>query len=293
MTAPFIIDKPKTAPLPIIFDSPHSGKHYPDDFNYACAFNDLQTAEDHYVDDLFSAAPNHGAHFLKANFPRSYIDPNRAHDDIDHALLDEDWSGPFLATPSVRGNAGIGLIRRLIRPGIPVYNRPLTSAEIMHRIENYYHPYHDALETLIKDAHYNFGQVWHINCHSMPNETAYPRRSPTLAGNQSQPVDFVLGDRDCTTCSNLFTRSLRELIKSMGYTVSINDPFKGVEIIRRHSSPARGMHSLQLEINKALYMNEETGKKTQNYKKLKTDIETIITFTADYALSHLDQIAAD
>ena len=289
---PFSIQKPEN-PLPLIFDSPHSGTHYPDDFGYACEFKRLEAAEDKFVDDLFASAPQNGGTLLTANFPRSYIDPNRSFDDIDEDLLDEEWSGPFEINPSSRSHAGIGLIRRLVRPGVPVYNRALSAEEIIQRIEKYYRPYHDALEKLIKDNHYNFGQAWHINCHSMPASSAYPKRGIGLVGNKAKPVDFVLGDRDGTACAHSFTLSLKDFIKDLGYSVSINDPFKGVELVEKYSNPAAGYHSLQLEINKTLYMDEETGEKTNNYNALKGDVEKVINFISTHIESQLTDLAAD
>ncbi|MEM7650553.1 MAG: N-formylglutamate amidohydrolase [Pseudomonadota bacterium] len=291
---PFSIEKPKTDhTLPLIFDSPHSGARYPDDFNYACDFKTLEAAEDKYVDELFENAPNHGITFLHAHFPRSYIDVNRDAADIDEDLLDEDWSGPFKINPTSRSHAGIGLIRRLVKPGIPVYDRALTPEEIVARIEKYYRPYHDALEELIRDAHYNFGQAWHINCHSMPSASAYPKRGIGLVGNRARAVDFCLGDRDGRSCSLDFTHALKNFIKSLGYTVSVNDPFKGVELIEKHSSPAQGYHSLQIEINKSLYMDENTGEKTKDFALLKDNIDEINHFCAEFVQSRLTQLAAD
>jgi N-formylglutamate deformylase len=284
----------KSTTLPLVFDSPHSGKTYPPDFNFSCDFKILQSAEDNFVDDLFASCTDHGASFLCAEFPRSYIDVNRRYDDIEPELLGgHEWQGPFEALPSPRASAGIGLIRRLVKPGIPVYNRTLSSAEILHRLEGYYGPYHAALESLIAGAHYNFGQVWHINCHSMPQSSAYPKNALSLAGNKPRPSDFVLGDRDGTSCSVEFTRALREFLKSLGYVVTVNDPFKGVELIEKFSDPARNCHSLQIEINKSLYMNENTGQKSSNYPKLKSDIERMNRFIASFVSARLVNLAAD
>ncbi len=280
-------------PIPLIFDSPHSGAEYPDDFNYACDFKTLKSAEDHFVEELFAHTPSQSATFLTANFPRSYLDVNRAIDDIDLELLDEPWSGEINPAPTSRSHAGIGLIRRLIRPGVPVYERALTSAEIMHRINSYYRPYHGALETLINEMHYNFGQVWHINCHSMPSSSAYPKRVIGLIGNRPKPVDFVLGDRDGTSCEHHFTRALSEYIRILGYTVSINDPFKGVELVEKYSNPATGYNSLQIEINKSLYMHEKTGKKKKEFDQLQSAIKNITAFCAQYVQSRLTNLAAD
>lgn len=284
----------ETTPLPLIFDSPHSGTHYPEDFNFSCDFKILEGAEDKFVDDLFSGCVHHGATFLLAGFPRSYIDVNRRPDDIDPELLGEElWSGDTPAIPSPRSHAGIGLIRRLVRPGVPVYNRALSSAEILHRIEKYYHPYHQALENLIARAHYDFGETWHINCHSMPAASAYPKTALALSGNRARPCDFVLGDRDGTSCAHDFTRTLREFIKNLGYTVAVNDPYKGVELVEKYSNPAAGYHSLQIEVNKSLYMDEQTNEKSSNYNKIKIDIDKINDFIAGYVSARMNRLAAD
>jgi N-formylglutamate amidohydrolase len=281
------IDRPLQA-LPLVFDSPHSGRDYPEDFGYSCDFNGLRRAEDNHVDELFESAPAHGGTLLCALFPRTYIDVNRAGDDIDPELLP---AGEEAGAPTDRSHAGIGLIRRLLRPGQPVYSRLLSIAEIRHRIETYYAPYHEALEKLIAGAHYNFGQVWHINCHSMPSSRSlsylpnggiYPR----------QP-DFVLGDRDGTTCAPDFTRDMRDYLKERGFRVSINNPYKGVELVRRHSDPLRGRHSLQIEINKALYWDEDAGEKSRNFNKLKSEIEKLAEFLSGYAAARLLDKAAD
>jgi N-formylglutamate deformylase len=291
MIRPLLIHKPKS-PLPLVFDSPHSGRNYPADFLYACAFDELEKAEDKFVDDLFDCVPAHGGSLLCALFPRSYIDVNRAATDIDPELLHEPWPHSEIA-PSARSDAGIGLIRRLVKPGLPVYDRVLPADEVLHRITTYYTPYHKTLEQLIADAHYNFGQVWHINCHSMPSSSARPRRPMRIAGGRVREMDIVLGDRDGTSCDIDFTFSVRDFLRTLGYSVSINDPFKGVELIDRYSNPDRGFHSLQIEINKSLYMNEDTGEKTTNYDTVKTNMEKLVAFCAHYVQSGLTALAAD
>lgn len=279
-------------PLPLVFDSPHSGTHYPDNFNYACDFATLEKAEDKLVDDLFSAAPNHGGCLLNALFPRSYIDTNRASDDIDPELFEGEWPfEDFPINPSNRSYAGIGLIRRLLTPKDSLYAHKLSPKDIMSRIETYHTPYHDTLQQILDGAHNNFGQVWHINCHSMPSAAtskgAMGRINPYI-----QP-QFVLGDRDGTSCDIGFTHAIRDHLKSKGYIVAINNPYKGVELVERYSAPASGRHSLQIEINRALYLNEDTYKKSANYDKLKADITDLIAFCASYVESNLIPIAAD
>ncbi|PZO89097.1 MAG: N-formylglutamate amidohydrolase [Micavibrio aeruginosavorus] len=272
--------------LPLVFDSPHSGTNYPEDFGYACDFKMLERAEDKYVDQLFAAAPDYGAALLCAEFPRSYIDANRCERDIDLDLLGEPWTDDIDATP--RSHAGIGLIRRLVRPGVPLYDRALTAAEIRHRIDAYYRPYHTALETLIEDAHYLYGHVWHINCHSMPTQESSAFRASPL-----RQADFVLGDRDGTTCDIDFTHEISGFLKNMGYRVSINDPYKGVELVRRYSSPATGRHSLQIEVARNLYMDEDTGEKIRKFNILKDDINRMMNHCAAYVSAQKMPLAAD
>lgn len=276
-------------PLPLVFDSPHSGREYPADFHHSCPRDALERAEDSRVDDLVSGAPLHGAALLCALMPRSYIDVNRNSADIDPALLNEPWRGDFM--PSHLSQIGYGLIRRLVRPGQPVYDAPLSAAEINKRIEQYYVPYHDALDALMDEALYNYGEVWHVNCHSMPANGRTMKKGGRIIC-MGQP-DFVLGDRDGTSCDRDFIAAVRDSLTGMGYRVAINDPYKGVEIVRRHGRPHQGRHSLQLEINKALYWDEHKNKKSHNYSTLKEDIEKLISKTAQFVTGKLHRLAAD
>lgn len=286
--------KPENA-LPVIFDSPHSGRIYPTDFNYSCDTHTLKSIEDHYVDELFNAAPNNNTILLTALFPRSYIDTNRASDDIDENLLGEQW--PFQSfgsiRPTSRSDSGIGLIYRLIKPGTAIYNRPLTPQEIMNRIKNYYEPYHDTLCTALNDAYYAYGQFWHINCHSMPASSAYPKHQITLLGHKQQPSDIVLSDRDGKTCSREFLYTLRDFWRKKGLRVTINDPFKGVELIERYAQPTRGKNSIQIEINRVLYMNEATGAKSKNFETIQNHCTDMIKHCSTFARANLTNMAAD
>lgn len=284
--------EPQDKIIPVVFDSPHSGRNYPDDFDYTCDFDALTRAEDNYVEEFFTCAPQYGATFLHALFPRTYIDVNRAKNDIDPDLLDGEWCKDTML-PTPRSHAGIGLIRRLVKPGIPLYSRKLKLTEINERIEKYYEPYHKLLSERLEELHYNFGQVWHVNCHSMPSQK---NRSRSLRGTihfLSEQPDFVLGDRDGTSCNADFTRAIRAFLKDMGYKVAINNPYRGVEIVRRYGAPTTGRHSLQLEINKALYWDEQSHKKTRDFKSLQQDLEKLVAFIAHYAESNMVDLAAD
>lgn len=267
-----------TAPeAPVVFDSPHSGTDYPKDFTYSLAETILRMGEDTYVDEIYAAAPSLGAAFLKAHFPRTYIDANRAVTDIDEALLDAPWPGPV--TPSVKTTSGIGLIWRMAKPGQPVYNRKLTVAEVQARIATYHEPYQRLLMETVERLDGRFGGVWHIDCHSMP--AVSDERSPEGPGVRR--ADFVLGDRDGTTCSKEFTDFVAGELRAMGYRVALNDPFKGVELVRMVGDPARNRHSLQIEINRDLILNDTTKVKATRFEALRADVTKLAGRICEFA----------
>jgi N-formylglutamate amidohydrolase len=274
---------------PLVFDSPHSGRVYPDEFDYACDAEMLVRAEDTFVDDLFAHVTGYGAAFLAAEFPRTYIDVNRRENDIDQAILDRPW--PTQLARDGRAHAGTGVIRRLVKPGIPLYARQLGHEEVMHRIQHYYRPYHDTLQALLDDCHYRFGRVWHINCHAMPAHTAYPRSTERESGEKA--FDFVLGDLDGTSCIRDLRVCIRDSLTRMGYRVGINDPYKGVEIVRRYGRPRENRHSIQLEINKALYMDETACVPNANYEALCTDLKRLTADLAEFVRTRCIDMAAD
>lgn len=269
---------PEPTAAPVVFDSPHSGAVYPPDFETIAPVDRLRRAEDMYVDALFGSAPAQGLALLAAGFPRCYIDPNRAPEDIDQRLLDTRWPGEIRATEKSR--LGHGLIWRLCPPDVPIYSGKLTVGAVRRRIEGYYRPYHRALEYALGRLRERFGVAYHVNCHSMPAVSA-----PLVAGGDGarRRADFVLGDRDGATCAPGFTALVRDTLEAMGYTVAINDPYKGVELVRAHSDPAAGRHSIQVEINRALYMDEDSFEKTGNYEVLKADLDALIAAIRDYA----------
>jgi N-formylglutamate deformylase len=282
----FVRHVPLVEPVPVIFDSPHSGADYPADFGYACSPRLLRQAEDAHVDTLFSAAPETGATLIAALFPRSYIDVNRAIDDIDQQLLDGTWPGPV--STSDRARVGMGLVRRVCRPGLAMYDRKLSVPEIEQRIDRYYRPYHTAVADAIDQAADRFGAAWHINCHSMPSS-----RGPRIPISGWERADFVLGDRDGTTCGIGFRRLVQGTLQRMGYDVRINDPYKGVELVRRFGQPHLGRHSLQIEVNRRLYMNEDTLEPNAGFERLKHDIGILVVAIAAYARDQLMAAAAD
>ena len=272
-------------PCPVVFDSPHSGAMYPADFDHVCPHKLLKQAEDTAIDQLFMDAPKSGATLLAADFPRTYIDANRAVDDIDPLLLD--GPAPIPIKPTDRSSLGIGLVRRLCKPGVPMYAKPLSWDAVQRRINGYYTPYHTTLSSILDRAHYNFGMVWHINCHSMPASTA-----PIVAGGRM--ADFVLGDHDGQSCDVGFTLSLQTYLQGLGYTVALNNPFKGVELTERYSDPGKHRHSLQLEMNKSLYMMaDEVEIDPAKYAALQASIRGLIGYVTAYARDMMVPMAAD
>ncbi len=266
--------EPAAPRAPLVVDSPHSGTHYPADFRPTAPMAMLRRTEDRWVDELWGAAPRLGATLLAALFPRVYIDANRAEDDIDTSLIDGDWPGSVGGEKSARG---IGLVWRRIPPHIEIYDRRLSPAEVRHRIETYWRPYHAALDDAIAAVQRTHGIVWHLNCHSMPS------RGDASAGDPGRKrADFVLGDLDGASCDGAFTALVERTIKGLGYGVARNDPFKGVELVRRHGQPAAGRHSLQIEINRALYMDEASGAKLPAFGKIAEDVTRLLRLVCDH-----------
>ena len=275
---PFLRHAPAVAALPLVLDSPHSGEHYPDDFDHAPPRAIVRQAEDTHVARLYRAAPKLGATLLEATFPRAYIDANRSLDDIDPAMLVDTWPLPVAASRKTR--QGIGLVWRVARGETPMYHRKLTASEVRQRIERWYLPYHTALATELDALHRTFGAVWHLNCHSMQ---AVGDANADDAGRPRK--DFVLGDRDGTTCAPEFTALVAETVAGLGYSVAINDPYKGVEIVQRHGRPAARRHSLQIELNRRLYMDETTLEPNANYAELEVDLGRLLVAVARYVRS--------
>ncbi|HKS89840.1 MAG TPA: N-formylglutamate amidohydrolase [Stellaceae bacterium] len=258
--------------LPLVLDSPHSGSVYPAEFAYRCPLAVLRRAEDAYVEELYQAAPAHGATLIAALFPRSYIDANRAADDIDPALL----AAPPPAVLPTRPVTRVGLVRRHAQPGVPIYDRKLSPDDVLARIERYHAPYHRVLGESCDRLHREFGAVWHINCHSMPSY------GPSREERKGVYADFVLGDRDGTTCDPEFTNFVAGFLRGLGYDVRVNEGYKGVEIVRRQGRPEERRHSLQIEVDRALYMDQKTLEKLPGFPRLQSDLELLVGAVAGF-----------
>ena len=241
---------------PLVLDSPHSGTVYPEDFRPACDIATLRRAEDTHVEKLYAFAPEMGAAWIEAHFPRSYLDANRDTTELDTALLDGPWTEPLSTDPRVLSKVrlGKGLVWKLTDEGLPIYDRLLGVDEVRARIDNCWRPYHAAVAEAIDAAHARHGYSIHINCHSMPAVAgSHATDFPGLAH-----ADFVIGDRDGSTADPALSQKICEHLRARGYGVDYNHPYKGVELVRRHGRPAGHRHSIQVEVNRRLYMDEAT-----------------------------------
>ena len=269
---PFITHRPGRSAL--LLDSPHSGTRYPADFLPACDMATLRRAEDTHVEKLYDFAPALGVHWVEAHFPRSYLDVNRNTTEIDTSLFDAPWPDPVETDPAVLSKVrlGKGLVWRTTDEGLPIYARKLSVAEVQARIEQCWKPYHAAVAQAIDAAHLQHGYSIHINCHSMP---AIASGCATDFPGEAH-ADFVVGDRGGSTASVALSALVCRHLRALGYQVSYNHPYKGVELVRRHGNPAAQRHSLQLEINRKLYMNEETLAITPGFEPLKATLRSLV-----------------
>jgi N-formylglutamate deformylase len=260
---------------PLVLDSPHSGTFYPPDFGFACDLALLRRAEDTHVEKLYGFARELGCAWVEAHFPRSYLDANRNLTEVDPDMLAGSWPHAVeLHDPAVlsKRRLGKGLIWRATDEGEPLYARQLSVSEVEQRIELCWKPYHAAVKAAIDAAHARHGYSMHINCHSMPeiagsHATDFP--------GEKHP-DFVLGNRDHSTSSEAVLLYIQKQLAQMGYSVSLNHPYKGVELVRRYGQPQQHRHSVQIEINRALYMNEKTLEITDGFAPLRENLKQLV-----------------
>jgi N-formylglutamate amidohydrolase len=267
---PYRLIAPERPFAPVIFTSAHSGQSYSADFMSSvrlCAL-DLRRSEDCFVDELFSAAPAYGAPLLAANFPRAFCDANREPWELDPNMFLERLPG-WVNTTSTRVIAGLGTIAKVVASGESIYAAKLPFAEAERRIFTYWRPFHDQLSRLIEDIKARFGYCLLIDCHSMP---AYGqgRRS---AG---RPIDFVLGDLHGSACASRVTRSAEAFLSAKGYLVRRNDPYAGGFITRHYGRPGEDVHVLQIEIARALYMDEVRIERLPGFTAVRQQITELI-----------------
>lgn len=249
MTEAFVLKRPIRAVGPVIFASPHSGRDYPAAF-LARAMLDRQairSSEDAFVDRLFDSAPALGAPLLAARAPRAFIDLNRAADELDPAVIE----GIARVPHNPRVSSGLGVIPRVVAGGRPIYSGKLSLAEAQARIGRFWHPYHQTLAALIEETRVAFGQAVLIDCHSMPHEAIEAHSRPGVA----RP-EVVLGDRYGVAAGREVVERIEAAFAGAGLRVGRNAPFAGAYVAQAYGRPLRGVHVVQVEIDRALYMNE-------------------------------------
>lgn len=261
LTPPFVVHEPEEQLTPVVFCSPHSGRIYPKSFLAASRLDPhtLRKSEDCYVDELFQPVVALGAPMIAARFPRAYLDVNREPYELDPEL----FSGrlpDFANTQSARVIGGLGTIARIVADSEDIYRERMPIGVAFERIERLYRPFHAALAHLLEATRQRFGFAVLIDCHSMP--------SSSIGQPPGARPHFVLGDRFGASCDAKLTRFVRDLLQGNGYEVQVNRPYAGGFITEYYGNPSRGVQTLQLEINRALYLDEASLDKSVNFGRL-------------------------
>jgi N-formylglutamate amidohydrolase len=262
---PFEILAPASQTVPLVLNSPHSGSCYPKAFLAVSRLDErsIRRSEDSFVDALFLPAVDLGAPLLRANFPRAWLDVNREPYELDPKMFDGNLP-PFANIRSVRVAGGLGTIARIVSESEEIYAAPLEVAEGLARIEQVYKPYHEALRGLAAATRSTFGQALLIDCHSMP--------STVRGGHGRLRPDIVLGDRYGASCSSEISDAAGHILSRLGYSVSRNKPYAGGFITEHYGKPGMGFHTMQIEVNRRLYMDERTLQPTPGFSRLRADL---------------------
>ncbi|QEE36867.1 N-formylglutamate amidohydrolase [Octadecabacter sp. SW4] len=265
----FSLVSPVQRTTSVVFASPHSGRDYPTAFLRRAVLDaqQIRSSEDAFVDQLFDAAPRHGAPLLLAGAPRAYVDLNRAPEEFDPALID----GIRRAAHNPRIASGLGVIPRVVSNGRAIMRGKISLAEAHMRITDHWRPYHDQLQTLLDQAHGAFGEAILIDCHSMPHEAI---ESVSPAG--SARPDVVLGDRFGAAAAGSVVERVEAAFASAGFKVARNMPFAGAYITQHYGRPSRRQHAVQVEIDRALYMDEQSVRPNGNFAAFKTALDGVV-----------------
>lgn len=284
----FEVKEPAEQRVPFVFNSPHSGRHYPDRFMAMSRLDSvaIRRSEDYFVDELFSGAVPLGAPMLVAHFPRAYLDVNREPYELDPRMFMERLP-PFANSSSIRVAGGLGTVPRVVSEGLEIYRTGIPVAEAQARITSIYKPYHRTLRDLLAQTHRRFGFAVLIDCHSMPASVRY--------GPDGARPDFIIGDRFGTSASRDVSEAAAEIIAAMGYMVTSNKPYAGGFITEHYGRPLKGLHALQVEVNRGLYIDEQTLVRKPSFHLLQDDIAAFIARLMDLPdhLFHDFSVAAE
>jgi N-formylglutamate amidohydrolase len=262
---PFEILEPAEWTAPVVFNSPHSGRVYPRSFLSAARLDlaMLRRSEDSFVDELILGVVGGGMPVMRAHFPRCYVDVNREPYELDPRMFDGRLPS-FANTRSMRVAGGLGTVARVVGDAQEIYDRRLPVDDALRRIETLYKPYHRALRRLVTRVHRDFGATILVDCHSMPS---------TAGAKDERPrADIVIGDRYGTSCVTRVTDMIEATLRGFGYSVSRNKPYAGGFITEHYGNPAAGFHSIQLEVNRALYMDERRYERTPSFASLAANL---------------------
>lgn len=254
----FEVREPSVQRIPFVFSSPHSGRFYSPSFlaQSRLSAHQIRRSEDPFVDELFAAATALGAPMLVAHFPRAYVDVNREPYELDPRMF-EGALPPYANIGSSRVAGGLGTIPRIVAENMEIYQGRLPVAEALERIETIYKPYHAALRRLIARTHARFGYCVLVDCHSMPGNVR-------IAGSGDKP-DVIIGDRYGASASGTLSRGAIDILDDLGFNVVRNKPYAGGFITEHYGRPSRGLHALQVEVSRALYVDEATLEKTRAF----------------------------
>ena len=277
---PYEILEPGTCRGPVLFNSPHSGSTYPHEFLSVSRLDiaTLRRSEDSFVDELVAGVVSHGYPFMRAHFPRCFVDVNREPYELDPRMF-EGRLPSFANTRSMRVAGGLGTVARVVGEAQEIYNQRIPIDDALARIDGLYKPYHRALRRLFTRLHRDFGAAMLIDCHSMPSTAGHKDERPR--------PEFVLGDRYGTSCVGVVAETVEQTLRSMGYTVSRNKPYAGGFITEHYGNPAAGLHAIQLEINRALYMDERRYARSSGFGQLAGDLETLAKRLGEIPLEEL------
>ena len=282
---PFEIVEPAQWRAPIIFNSPHSGSRYPNEFLSASRIDlaTLRRSEDSFMDELITDLSGRGFAVIRVHFPRSYVDVNREPYELDPRMFIGRLPS-FANTRSMRVAGGLGTIPRVVGDGQEIYRERLSVDDALSRIETLYKPYHRALRRLINKVHQAFGTAVLVDCHSMP--------SIGVSRDEPRRPDMVIGDRYGTSCAPLLPDVVEDAMTGLGYSVGRNKPYAGGFITEHYGNPASGLHTIQLELNRAIYMDERRREKGPRFAQVAADFAALADVLATVPLGELGPFQA-